>query len=123
MDNKIENFKKEWGQAIVSGDPESALKLYHRDAILKPTLSAKIRRGLEEIRPYFVDFCRQGIEQVLFKQSWQQQLADAWVLVGHYQFVKKEGSIDADYTFVVSIKENSETLEVLAHHSSLTYSP
>lgn len=48
----------QWNAALATGNPETVAALYAADAVLEPTVSNNVRSTPQEIREYFVDFCR-----------------------------------------------------------------
>lgn len=128
--NEIEQVKSKWGQAIVAADLQGVLNLYQSEALLKPTLSDRIREGIKEIAPYFegsaetgdAGFLKQGITRVEFTYSFLKARELWCVEVGQYTFHKESGeSVDGDYTFVFEKKQPNEEWKISSHHSSLTY--
>jgi hypothetical protein len=129
MKEAVEKLKSVWAQAVLDSDIKSLISLYSEKALLKPTLSQKIRQGHQEITPYFtgpsesggLGFLHQGIVKIDFTTSYQIQIENCYVEMGHYTFTKEEGDeIKADYTFVLTLDENAQTL-IQSHHSSLSY--
>lgn len=124
--NKIDNFLQEWGNCITTQNLEKLLSLYSDQAILKPTLSDKIRNSYETIKDYFVGtdshpgFLHQGIIKVEFMNVHQIVEENIGITVGQYIFTKNNGeSVMADFTY--TLKADSEMVQILSHHSSLTY--
>ena len=56
VDNEISDQLNRWNRAVASVDPDRVLECYAEDAVLLPTLSARIRRNHAEIRDYFERF-------------------------------------------------------------------
>ena len=54
--DKILNLFNNWNKAIQTGNPDEVVKLYDKNAVLSPTLSAQVRHTHEEIKDYFVHF-------------------------------------------------------------------
>ena len=130
LTESAEQIKKAWAHCITSQNSDELMRLYSKNAILKPTLSTVIRNGHDEILPYFIGspkfndsgFLNQGISEVKFLKSNQYALDSVVVDVGTYEFTKSNGeSTFADYTFVFDLS-NLESVSIVAHHSSLVFS-
>ena len=115
-----------WGKAVESKNSKVLLELYDDSAILKPTLSKKIRTNKKEILPYFIGgsefndsgFLKQDILRVQFLESHFQINNSTVTIIGKYQFIKKDSdAIQANYTFV--FQKKGDELKIIAHHSSL----
>ncbi|MCY4643591.1 MAG: hypothetical protein OXB88_03145 [Bacteriovoracales bacterium] len=112
-----------WCRAVETGDAEKVLSFYEEDALLKPTLSSKIRSGLQAIEDYFVGneeergFLKRGIKTVSYKVEKELYLDHALIVMGVYEFKSDTETVKAHFTFV--LKESSQQSKILAQHSSL----
>lgn len=124
MKNEIEVLKEKWAKAIVEADLKALSKLYSNEAILKPTMSNSVRKGFDEISPYFVGggknedpgFFNQGISEVRYLNSECFNSATMYTEVGSYEFVTPEKKLNAHYSFVFSLDDKD--WKIVAHHSS-----
>ena len=125
MNDEIKKFEKTWGKAVTDSNLDGILSLYANGALLKPTLSDKIRRGVDQIRPYFEGsqeygdsgFLHQGISHVKFLNEEVTELEDSFLIMGQYHFTKPDGVVEADFTF--SLRKSD--YKILLQHSSLTF--
>lgn len=118
-----QNLLGEWIQLINTGDIESLLKLYDREAILMPTFSNKILSKPEKLREYFESLgVRKELnvtiyEDTLVIQEIQKQI---FSLSGIYkwQFIHDGvlNNFEARFTYLVNL---SKVSPILHHHSSL----
>ena len=53
---EISDLFETWNRALQTGNPDNVVACYAENAILLPTVSAKVRHNHEEIRDYFVHF-------------------------------------------------------------------
>mgnify|MGYP002849538480 CR=1 FL=1 len=118
-----QNLLGEWIQLINTGDIESLLKLYDREAILMPTFSKIILSKPEKLREYFESLgARKELnvtiyEDTLVIQEIQKQI---FSLSGIYkwQFIHDGvlNNFEARFTYLVNL---SKVSPILHHHSSL----
>lgn len=127
--DEIRRAQETWSQAVVAGDAEAVKGLYGMDAVLKPTLSAQIRRTPAARAAYF-----EGSEETgdggFLKANWKEARffgegtpvirGDFATDVGKYAFVGQDGTETvADFTFVYEKVEGE--IRIISHHSSLEY--
>ena len=109
-----------WNEAIQSGDPDRVVALYAEDAILIPTLSAKVRRNQAEKREYFVHFLSKSPVGKI-DESDVRVFGDIAVSSGLCTFTVKDGGtsseIPARFTFVY--RRTANGWAIVEHHSSL----
>ena len=118
-----QNILDEWIQLINTGDIESLLKLYDREAIVIPTFSNIILSKPEKLRQYFESLAvRKELnitvhEDTLVIQEIQKEI---FSLSGIYrwQFIV-DGTLnkfEARFTYLINL---SKVSPILHHHSSL----
>ena len=129
---EIKEAQRQWGTAVVSGDPDRVMELYAPNAILKPTLSPVIRDSKPGIRAYFEGSKEFEDHGFLAGNRWAEVLfhnlcdplvnGDFAIDVGKYTFVQRDGQkVVADYTFTYA--RIDDELRILSQHSSLEYTP
>ncbi len=101
-----------WAYAVASGDPKWVTSLYTPNALLLPTLDAKVLQGREAILPYFVKLSKKPGLHV----QWHGKpiRVSPNTVAGLYRFVWDDGELDARYTFVIA----PHTKQIIHHHSS-----
>lgn len=115
---QVESWFERWNQALASGDPTLVAKLYDRQALLLPTLSAELRNTPEAITAYFATFLtRRPSGTVTHRQI--ELGCNLAVDAGTYRFAlhDPEARVEARYTFVYGRREGE--WRILHHHSSL----
>jgi uncharacterized protein (TIGR02246 family) len=109
-----------WNRAVQSGDPDSVVAWYAPDAILLPTVSAKVRHNHDEIRDYFVRFLSKKPRGRIIEQNIRRYDSIA-INSGLYTFSLEEDGIRADvaarFTFVYQKREDGWL--IVEHHSSI----
>lgn len=110
-------FIEEWIEAVCTTDLHKLLSLYEQDALLRPTLSTNICNGLAAIKTYFTRFLKKGITKIEYRVEGELYLDHSLILMGHYQFMGKEPTLSAFFTFMV--KEEGSRYKILGHHSAL----
>tara|TARA_B110000014_G_C19896347_1_gene463727 strand:+ start:54 stop:437 length:384 start_codon:yes stop_codon:yes gene_type:complete len=114
-------FIKEWHKRIRSGDVESIVALYQKNAVLLGTFDFKMRLGEKDIKEYFDQLVIYQPTVELVKISCDE-VRDSGVVIanGYYNFELNEGnertSVPARFTFVLG-KVGSEW-RIFSHHSS-----
>ena len=70
-----------WIAAVNARDAEKVMSLYHEDAVLIPTFSPEIRRGLERIQDYFTHvYTNDRVTVELIEDTITvQDLGDGWL--------------------------------------------
>ena len=118
--NEISNQFVMWNDALQTGDPDNVVQCYAEDAILLPTVSAKVRHNHEEIRDYFVHFLSKKPNGRIVEQN-IRIYDDIAINSGLYTFSLKEDGGRADvaarFTFVYQKYEDGWL--IIEHHSSI----
>ncbi len=109
-----------WNKALQTGNPDNVAACYAEDAILLPTVSAKVRHNHHEIRDYFVHFLAKKPRGRIIEQN--IRIYDKIALnSGLYTFSLTENGDHADvaarFTFVYQ-KYDAGWL-IIEHHSSI----
>jgi len=118
--NEISDQFVIWNDALQTGNPDNVVECYAADAILLPTVSAKVRHNHDEIRDYFVHF----LSKKPYGRITEQNIRiydNIAVNSGLYTFSLTENGGHADvaarFTFVYR-KYKDEWL-IIEHHSSI----
>lgn len=123
----INEMHKTWSKAIINRDIETLMGLYDEKAILKPTLSEKIRTTPSQIKSYFTGgtdldeggFLNKDICEVDYTETNFHQSNGLGYDVGIYIFKNTKGEeVKAHFTYIYKM-ENGNPVKILAHHSSL----
>lgn len=120
MEEKILELLYNWKSALESRKPDMVASLYAEDALLVPTLSNKIRRGLPEIRQYFVEFMqKKTVAEIRLQHT--HIYGDIATSSGFYAFTfspdpGESFTVDARFTFVY--RRFSDGWMIVEHHSS-----
>ena len=118
--NEIADQLERWNHALLTEDPDRVLACYAEDAILLPTLSAKLRHDPDEIRDYFVHFLSQKPESRIHEQN-IRIFKDIAINSGRYTFaVTQDGrrtDVAARFTFVY--RKEAHGWRIIEHHSSV----
>jgi uncharacterized protein (TIGR02246 family) len=117
--DEIRDLFHEWNKALKSFVTKEVLKLYAPEAILLPTLSAKVRHNHEEIGDYFDFFLRLSPSAVIQEEN--IRIFDGIAInSGIYIFtVTQNGErkeIPVRFTFVY--KKTGQQWLIVEHHSS-----
>ena len=117
--NTILNLFNNWNKAIQTGNPEEVVKLYDKNAILLPTLSAQVRHTHEEIKDYFVHFlAKKPIGQI--NEYNIRIFGNLAINSGIYTFDFEDGSsAQARFTYVYKEVDELNNWIIIEHHSSL----
>jgi len=108
-----------WNDALQTGNPDYVVALYATDAILLPTVSARVRHNHAEIRDYFEHFLKKTPRGRITEQNIRlfDQIA---INSGIYAFTlhdeNGESELHARFTFVYQKNENQ--WQIIEHHSS-----
>jgi len=120
MQNAISDQFVMWNQALQTGDPDKVVACYAADAILLPTLSAKVRHNHDEIRDYFVQFLSKKPNGRITEQN-MRIYDNIAINSGLYTFSVTENGgqtdVAARFTFVYRKQENGWL--IIEHHSSI----
>jgi uncharacterized protein (TIGR02246 family) len=111
-----------WNAAVETGDPEKVTALYAPDAVLLPTLSARIRTTHDEIADYFEGFLARNPSGTRLRSIIKVLDGRSAIDTGIYRFTfhNADGtteSVDARYTFVYEKRDGKWW--IINHHSSL----
>ena len=118
--NEISDQFVMWNNALQTGDPDKVVACYAPNAILLPTVSAKVRHNHEEIRDYFVHFlAKKPIGRITEDNI--RLYDDIAINSGLYTFSLAENGSRADvaarFTFVYQKSEDGWL--IIEHHSSI----
>lgn len=119
-EDEISHLLRRWAAAVESRDPDRVISLYAEDALLVPTLSNNICRGLPEIRQYFVEFMQKKAMAEIGLQH-THLYGDIATCSGFYTFTFSPDPgdsfiVDARFTFVY--RRFSDGWLIVEHHSS-----
>ena len=116
----IASLFDQWNAALQTTDPDKVVACYAPDAILLPTVSARIRHNHAEIRDYFLHFCAKAPEGRIDEAN-IRIFDDIAINSGRYTFELTDSGRRVDmaarFTFVYR-KIESEWL-IIEHHSSV----
>lgn len=109
-----------WNAALLSENPDNVVACYAEDAILLPTVSAKVRHNHAEIRDYFVHFLAKKPNGRIDEQN-IRVFGDIAINSGCYTFEVGENNqrinVSARYTFVY--RKDTKGWQIIEHHSSV----
>ena len=118
--NEISNQFVIWNKALQTGDPNDVVACYAEDAILLPTVSAKVRHNHNEIRDYFVHFLAKQPHGTITEQN-IRIYGDIAINSGLYTFSLTQDGVQADvaarFTFVY--RKQADGWLIIEHHSSI----
>ena len=111
---------KRW-EMLFNKNDISIIDTYANNGILIGTFAVKIKKGRETIKPYFEGlFKKQNLRVAFDKDVFVNELNDAYIVSGFYEFSFDEGGerkrINTRYSFVVQ-NVNGKML-IVNHHSS-----
>lgn len=122
MSTKAEIAKQfiTWNQALQTGEPDKVVACYAEDAILVPTLSAKVRHNHDEIRNYFEHFLTKNPRGKIVEEN-IRIYDDVAINSGIYTFYLSEDEIqtDTDARFTFVYRKQKDRWMIVEHHSSL----
>ena len=108
-----------WNAALKTEDPDHVVACYAKDAILLPTVSAKVRHNHAEIRDYFVHFCAKKPDGRIDEAN-IRIFGDIAINSGLYTFELTDNGqrvdVAARFTFVY---RNDDGWQIIEHHSSV----
>ena len=120
MKNEILDQFVMWNDALQTGDPDTVVACYAEDAILLPTVSAKVRHNHDEIRDYFVHFLSKKPHGRITEQN-IRIYDNIAINSGLYIFSLTEEDVHTDvaarFTFVYRKYEDGWL--IIEHHSSI----
>ena len=109
-----------WNSALQTGDPNNVVACYAEDAILLPTVSAKVRHNHDEIGNYFVHFLSKKPNGKITEQN-IRIYGDIAINSGLYTFTLSQDGDQTDvaarFTFVYRKYEGKWL--IIEHHSSI----
>ena len=109
-----------WNDALKTGDPNKVVACYAGDAILLPTVSAKVRHNHDEIRDYFIHFIAKKPHGRITEQNIRiyDNLA---INSGLYTFslVEDGGRTDVAARFTFVYQKYEQKWLIIEHHSSI----
>jgi len=118
--NEISNQFVMWNKALQTGDPNIVAAYYAADAILLPTVSAKVRHNHDEIRDYFAHFLSKEPVGRIVEQN-IRIYDNIAINSGLYTFSLTEDGVHTDvsarFTFVYRKYEDGWL--IIEHHSSI----
>jgi uncharacterized protein (TIGR02246 family) len=118
--NEISDQFVMWNDALQTGDPDKVVACYAPDAILLPTVSAKVRHNHEEIRDYFVHFLAKKPNGRITEDN-IRVFGDIAINSGLYTFSLTESGAQSDvaarFTFVY--RKSEDGWLIIEHHSSI----
>ncbi len=111
----------QWNAALATGDPNRVADLYAPDAVLLPTVSARISTNRAEIIDYFKHFLQSKPVGRIQRRVINVLGPTAAVDTGLYQFTLTDANgtkskVDARYTFVYVLRGGRWL--IINHHSS-----
>ena len=109
-----------WNKALQTGDPDKVVACYDLEAILLPTVSAKVRHNHDEIRDYFVHFLSKEPHGRIIEQN--IRICDnIAVNSGLYTFSLMEdgGHTDVPARFTFVYQKYEDGWLIIEHHSSI----
>jgi uncharacterized protein (TIGR02246 family) len=118
--NEISDQFMIWNNALQSGNPDNVVACYAADAILLPTISAKVRHNHDEIRDYFAHFLSKKPLGEIIEQNFR--VFDNFAInSGLYTFSLTEDGVNANvaarFTFVY--RKHEDGWLIIEHHSSI----
>ena len=118
--NEISDQFEKWNNALLTEDPDKVVACYAEDAILLPTVSAKVRHNHDEIRDYFVHFLAKKPVGRIDEHN-IRIFNDIAINSGLYTFAVTENDQQADvaarFTFVY--RKDAQGWQIIEHHSSV----
>ncbi len=120
MQNEISDQFVLWNKALQTGDPGKVVACYAPDAILLPTVSAKVRHNHDEIRDYFIHF----LAKQPYGRTTEQNIRiydSIAINSGLYTFTlttdNGKTNVAARFTFVY--RKVQDKWLIIEHHSSV----
>lgn len=112
---------KDWKGAIENADMGRVVSLYHQDAVMVPTLSAKACQGKKEIGQYFLEFLKAADIEVSMDPPLIQEFEEIFIATGLYTVYWMEGDEkqEAKVRYSFALKEFKGKILIVHQHSSL----
>ena len=109
-----------WNNALQTGDPDNVAACYAADAILLPTVSAKVRHNHDEIRDYFVHFLSKKPRGRIIEQT-IRIYDNIAINSGLYTFSLMADGVRADVAarFTFAYQKHEDGWLIIEHHSSI----
>jgi uncharacterized protein (TIGR02246 family) len=118
--NEVSELFEEWNRALQTGDPDQVVACYAEDAILLPTVSAKVRHNHDEIRDYFVHFLAKKPNGRITEGN-IRIFDDLAINSGLYTFTLTQDGVTSDVAarFTYVYQKQSQGWRIIEHHSSV----
>jgi len=109
-----------WNDALQTGNPDNVVACYAADAILLPTVSAKVRHNHDEIRDYFAHFLSKKPNGRITEQN-IRIYDNIAINSGLYTFSLMDdgGHTDVDARFTFVYRKYEDGWLIIEHHSSI----
>ncbi|MDH3358524.1 MAG: SgcJ/EcaC family oxidoreductase [Desulfobacteraceae bacterium] len=109
-----------WNDALQTGDPDNVVACYAENAILLPTVSAKVRHNHDEIRDYFVHFLAKKPNGRITEQN-IRIYDNIAINSGLYTFslMGDDGHTDVAARFTFVYRKYEDGWLIIEHHSSI----
>lgn len=116
---EVRQLFEKWNDALKTLNTGEVLKLYAPDAILLPTLSARVRHNHEEIGDYFELFLKMSPTSRIFEEN-IRTFGEVAINSGIYIFtVLQSGrAVEMPVRFTFVYKKFEEGWLIVEHHSS-----
>ena len=117
---EISDLFETWNRALQTGNPNNVVACYAEDAILLPTVSAKVRHNHEEIRDYFVHFLAKKPYGKITEQN-IRIYGNIAINSGLYTFTLTEAGAATDVAarFTFAYQKYEDRWLIIEHHSSV----
>ncbi|MBW1693395.1 MAG: SgcJ/EcaC family oxidoreductase [Deltaproteobacteria bacterium] len=118
--NEISDQFVMWNKALQTGNPDKVVACYAEDAILLPTVSAKVRHNHDEIRDYFVHFLSKNPRGRIIEQN-IRIYDNIAINSGLYTFSLTKSGAHADVAarFTFAYQKYEDGWLIIEHHSSI----
>lgn len=120
MQNEISDLFVLWNKALQTGDPDQVVACYATDAVLLPTVSAKVRHNHDEIRDYFVHFlAKRPVGRITEHNI--RVYDNIAINSGLYTFTLTQNGVDSDVAarFTYVYRKQEDKWLIIEHHSSI----
>ena len=120
MQNEISDQFVLWNKALQTGEPDKVVACYAPDAVLLPTVSAKVRHNHDEMRDYFVHFLAKQPYGRITEQN-IRVYDNIAINSGLYTFTLMEdgGHADVAARFTFVYRKQEDKWLIIEHHSSI----
>ncbi len=117
---EISDLFETWNQALQTGQPDNVVACYAEEAVLLPTVSAKVRHNHDEIGDYFDHFLAKKPKGRITEEN-IRIYSDIAINSGLYTFtLTQDGGrteVAARFTFVY--RKFEDRWLIIEHHSSI----